>query len=268
MIRVNPKSFATKRCFKIILLHKRCFFPGQTLPPAIQRGHQLWSTRRWGSHFGLTDPETLSRFYPETLSRFWSWNSFKILSWNSFNVLILNLFHDFILKLFQGSDPETLKRFYHETLSRFLSWNSFEILILKLWRDSYPETLSGFFIMKLLGFLSWNCSFFKILILKMFLFQNPETVCSSFKILETDTGRWQVKSECGLEAEFDAVVHKLFTFIFVTFYILLAVTWQLYRFPCHWLTHSLTDWLTACFEKHYQRALWETCDPWDMWPEW
>ena len=57
----------------------------------------------------------------------------------------------------------------------------------------------------------------------MFLFQNPETVCSSFKILETDTGRWQVKSECGLEAEFDAVVHKLFTFIFVTFYILFLI---------------------------------------------
>ena len=24
----------------------------------------------------------------------------------------------------------------------------------------------------------------------------------------------------------------------------LAVTWQLYRFPCHWLTDSLTHWLT------------------------
>ena len=44
----------------------------------------------------------------------------------------------------------------------------------------------------------------------------------------------------------------------------LAVTWQLYRFPCH----SLTESLTAIVEKHYQRALWETCDPWDMWPEW
>ena len=50
--------------------------------------------------------------------------------------------------------------------------------------------------------------------------------------------------------------------------IFLAVTWQLYRFPCHWLTHWLTHSLTATFEKHYQRALWETCDPWDMWPEW
>ena len=48
----------------------------------------------------------------------------------------------------------------------------------------------------------------------------------------------------------------------------LAVTWQLYRFPCHWLTHWLTHSLTATFEKHYQRSLWETCDPWDMWPEW
>ena len=34
----------------------------------------------------------------------------------------------------------------------------------------------------------------------------------------------------------------------------LAVTWQLYRFPCHWLTDSLTD---RHFWKHYQRALWE-----------
>ena len=50
--------------------------------------------------------------------------------------------------------------------------------------------------------------------------------------------------------------------IFLSFF--LAVTWQLYRFPCH----SLTDWVTVTFEKHYQRALWETCDPWDMWPEW
>ena len=64
-----------------------------------------------------------------------------------------------------------------------------------------------------------------IFILKLFLFQdsypenvplqNPETVCSSFKILETDTGRWQVKSECGLEAEFDAVGHKLYYFNFL-----------------------------------------------------
>ena len=44
----------------------------------------------------------------------------------------------------------------------------------------------------------------------------------------------------------------------------LAVTWQLYRFPCHSLTDSLID----TFEKHYQRALWETCDPWDMLSEW
>ena len=48
----------------------------------------------------------------------------------------------------------------------------------------------------------------------------------------------------------------------------LAVTWQLYRFPCHSLTDSLTHSLTATFEKHYQRALWETCDPWDILSEW
>ena len=53
--------------------------------------------------------------------------------------------------------------------------------------------------------------------------------------------------------------------------VFLAVTWQLYRFPCHWLTDSLTDSLThwlPVLKKHYQRALWEACDPWDMWPEW
>ena len=50
--------------------------------------------------------------------------------------------------------------------------------------------------------------------------------------------------------------------------IFLAVTWQLYRFPCHSLTHWVTESLTAIVEKHCQRALWETCDPWDMWPEW
>ena len=46
------------------------------------------------------------------------------------------------------------------------------------------------------------------------------------------------------------------------YHLFLAVPRQLFRFPCHWLTDSLT------FEKHYQRALWETCDPWDMWSEW
>ena len=41
----------------------------------------------------------------------------------------------------------------------------------------------------------------------------------------------------------------------------LAVPRQLYRFPCHSLTHWL---MTAIVEEHYHRALWETCDPWDM----
>ena len=36
----------------------------------------------------------------------------------------------------------------------------------------------------------------------------------------------------------------------------LAVTWQLYRFPCD----SLPTSIQHTFEKHYQRALWETCD--------
>ena len=40
------------------------------------------------------------------------------------------------------------------------------------------------------------------------------------------------------------------------FLVFLAVTWQLYRFPCYWLLHIV--------EKHYHRAFWETCDPWDM----
>ena len=92
-------------------------------------------------------------------------------------------------------------------------WHPFKILILKRFQNvilkpfqcSDPESVSRF--------ISWKCSSLKILILK--LFQNPETVCSSFKILETDTGRWQVKSECGLEAEFDAVGHKLYYFNFL-----------------------------------------------------
>ena len=47
---------------------------------------------------------------------------------------------------------------------------------------------------------------------------------------------------------------------FDNFYFFLAVTWQLYRFPCDWLPPSLL----VIVEKHYHRALWETCDPWDM----
>ena len=50
------------------------------------------------------------------------------------------------------------------------------------------------------------------------------------------------------------------TYIWYIYRVFLAVTWQLYRFPCHSLTDSLID----TFEKHYQRELWETCDPWDM----
>ena len=45
--------------------------------------------------------------------------------------------------------------------------------------------------------------------------------------------------------------------------VFLAVPRQLNRWP-----HSVTDWLQVIVEKHYQRALWETCDPWDMWSEW
>ena len=40
----------------------------------------------------------------------------------------------------------------------------------------------------------------------------------------------------------------------------------------HWVTHSLSHWLTHChFWKTLPKStlrLWETCDPWDMWPEW
>ena len=43
----------------------------------------------------------------------------------------------------------------------------------------------------------------------------------------------------------------------------LAVTWQLNRWPCHWLTHWLTDslthWPTFCF-------LTLKSDPRDLWP--
>ena len=34
------------------------------------------------------------------------------------------------------------------------------------------------------------------------------------------------------------------------------------------LTNWLTNWLLHIVEKHYHTALWETCDPWDMWWEW
>ena len=37
------------------------------------------------------------------------------------------------------------------------------------------------------------------------------------------------------------------------------------------LNRSLTDWLLVLHivgKKHYHRALWETCDPWDMLSEW
>ena len=37
----------------------------------------------------------------------------------------------------------------------------------------------------------------------------------------------------------------------------LAIPRQLNRRPCHWLPPAIV-------EKHYHRALWETCDPWDM----
>ena len=34
------------------------------------------------------------------------------------------------------------------------------------------------------------------------------------------------------------------------------------------LVLHVTHWLQIIVEKHYQRALWETCDPWDMLSEW
>ena len=54
--------------------------------------------------------------------------------------------------------------------------------------------------------------------------------------------------------------------------------WGFASVPYFWLspdssigslvTHSVTHWLQIIVEKHYQRALWETCDPWDMLSEW
>ena len=49
-------------------------------------------------------------------------------------------------------------------------------------------------------------------------------------------------------------------FLVTLFLLFLAVPRQLYRWPCL----SLLD----IVEKHYHTALWETCDPWDMWWEW
>ena len=46
----------------------------------------------------------------------------------------------------------------------------------------------------------------------------------------------------------------------IQYFAFLVVPWQLYRFPCHSLLHIV--------KKHYHRALWETCDPWDMLSEW
>ena len=53
----------------------------------------------------------------------------------------------------------------------------------------------------------------------------------------------------------------------------LAVTWQLYRFPCHSLTHSLTDWLPVLkntTKEHSERLVTlETCYQSDeeTWPD-
>ena len=41
---------------------------------------------------------------------------------------------------------------------------------------------------------------------------------------------------------------------------------QLNRWPCHSLTHRLTDWVTFTFA--IQRAILETCYHWDMWSDW
>ena len=46
--------------------------------------------------------------------------------------------------------------------------------------------------------------------------------------------------------------------------VFLAVPRQLNRWPCHWLP----TYLLTIVEKHYHRALCETCDPWDMLSEW
>ena len=44
---------------------------------------------------------------------------------------------------------------------------------------------------------------------------------------------------------------------------------QLNRWPCHSLTHWLTDWLTeGTFTFEIQRATRETCNLWDIWSEW
>ena len=131
MIRVNPKLFATKRCFKIITHHKK------VLPP-------------WSNTSSSNPTRTPALVDASLRFSFWFW-------------LILKLFQNFILKLyvalsrffrltpFQDSHPETLSKCDPETLSMFWSWVCFEIHILKMFlsQDSYPETLSK----------SWNCMF-------------------------------------------------------------------------------------------------------------
>ena len=44
---------------------------------------------------------------------------------------------------------------------------------------------------------------------------------------------------------------------------------QLNRWPCHWLTESLTQWATFWFWNIFwhKRATLETCDLWDIWSE-
>ena len=44
---------------------------------------------------------------------------------------------------------------------------------------------------------------------------------------------------------------------------------QLNRWPCHWLTDSLTHWLShSTFTFDIKRATQDTCDLWNIWSEW